>query len=462
VKTVFGFTASDVSFAGSTVGGTLVASVSGTGPYTVSVTGMTGTGTVVASIPANAATDAVGNLSAASTSTDNSVTFDTVAPTVTINQAGGQTDPTNASPILFTVTFSKPVFNFVTGDVSFAGSTVGGSLVGTVSGSGANYSVAVSGMTSDGTVVASIAAGVATDAAGNGNQASTSSDNQVTYDATSPAVTINQAAGQSDPANVGPILFTVTFSEAVTTFTASDVSFAGSTVGGTLVANVSGSGASYTVSVSGMSGTGSVVASIPAGAAIDAVGNLSAASTSADNSVLYSPITPTVTINQASGQADPTNASPIQFTVVFSETVTGFSAADISFASSTVGGTLVAAVSGTGPSYTVSVTGMTGSGAVVVNIPAGAAASTASSTPSAASTSTDNSVTFDRRGPDRDDQPGRRPAGSDQCFTDPVHGHVQRDRHRLSTPRTSRSRAPRWAGRSWPPSPGPGPPIPFR
>ena len=36
---------------------------------------------------------------------------------------------------------------------------------------------------------------------------------------------------------------------------------------------------------------------------------------------------PTVTINQAAGQADPTNASPINFTVVFSEAVTGFDAA---------------------------------------------------------------------------------------------------------------------------------------
>src|SRR5207249_7756700 len=33
---------------------------------------------------------------------------------------------------------------------------------------------------------------------------------------------------------------------------------------------------------------------------------------------------PTVTINQAAGQADPTNASPITFTVVFSEAVSGF------------------------------------------------------------------------------------------------------------------------------------------
>ena len=39
-----------------------------------------------------------------------------------------------------------------------------------------------------------------------------------------------------------------------------------------------------------------------------------------------------MTINQAAGQADPTSASPINFTVTFSETVTGFAASDMSFA----------------------------------------------------------------------------------------------------------------------------------
>jgi hypothetical protein len=46
---------------------------------------------------------------------------------------------------------------------------------------GTTYNVAVSGMTNDGTVIASIAANVAEDAAGNDNVASTSTDNTVTY-----------------------------------------------------------------------------------------------------------------------------------------------------------------------------------------------------------------------------------------------------------------------------------------
>ena len=51
-----------------------------------------------------------------------------------------------------------------------------------------------------------------------------------------------------------------------------------------------------------------------------------------------------MTINQRATQGDPTNTSPINFTVTFSETVTGFTASDISFAGSTVGGTLTAVV----------------------------------------------------------------------------------------------------------------------
>ena len=44
-----------------------------------------------------------------------------------------------------------------------------------------------------------------------------------------------------------------------------------------------------------------------------------------------------MTINQAAGQADPTNASPINFTVVFSEPVTGFTDGDVTL-SGTAGG----------------------------------------------------------------------------------------------------------------------------
>jgi hypothetical protein len=314
-------------------------------------------------------------------------------PTVTINQAAAQSDPTSASPVVFDVVFSEPVTGFDNSDLAFTGSTAGGTLTAAVTGSGEQYTISVSGMTSSGTVVASIPSGAAVDADNNPTGASTSTDNSVTFNSPPPTVTINSAVGQPDPATGGPITFTVTFSKPVTGFTAPDVLFTGSTAGGTLAATVTGSGADYTVAVSGMTTNGTVVASIPAAAATDASNQPNAASTSTDNTVQFTAGSPTVTINQSTGQVDPSSASSITFTVQFSEPVTGFTAADILFTGSTATGTLVAVVSGTGPLYTVTVTGMTGSGTVVVSIPA-SAATDSDANASAASTSTDNTVNW--------------------------------------------------------------------
>ena len=190
-------------------------------------------------------------------------------------------------------------------------------------------------MTGSGTVVATIAEGVAHDAEGDPNLDSTSDDNTVTYDATPPTVTIDQATGQMDPTNGSPINFTVVFSELVSDFATGDVTLSG-TAGATtaIVTNPSGDDITYNVAVSGMTGNGSVVATIAAGVAHDAAGNASLASDSLDNTVEYDITPPTVTINQAGTQTDPTNGSPINFTVVFSEAVNDFDASDV-----TLGGT---------------------------------------------------------------------------------------------------------------------------
>jgi membrane-associated phospholipid phosphatase len=112
---------------------------------------------------------------------------DTTRPTVTINQAAGQADPTSAAPINFTTVFSDAVSGFTGADVMISGTAGGFSVTVTVTGGPSTYNVAVSGMTSAGTVIATIAADVAQDAAGNTNTASTSTDNTVTFTAPPPA-----------------------------------------------------------------------------------------------------------------------------------------------------------------------------------------------------------------------------------------------------------------------------------
>jgi len=219
-------------------------------------------------------------------------------------------------------------------------------------------------------------------------------DDDSPADATAPTVTVEQGLVQADPTTTSPIEFRATFSEPVIGFgnVAGDVVLAG-TSNGTKVATITGGPLTFTVSVAvtGATNAGTVIASIPAGAANDGT-NLSLASTSADNSVVFDQVAPTATINQAVGQTDPTTTAPIVFDVVFSEPVTGFANGDI-----TLNGTAAATtatVTGSGTTYTVSVTGMTGAGTVLASIAAGVAQDAATNN-NLAATSIDNSVQFD-------------------------------------------------------------------
>jgi hypothetical protein len=338
------------------------------------------------------AVDNVGNYTTTPASATN-VTIDNAGPAVTINQASGQSDPTNASTINFTVVFGESVTGFATGDVTLTGTA--GATTATVTGSGTTYNVAVTGMTTSGTVIATVGAAKATDVAGNGNTASTSTDNTVSYDVAAPTVTINQAAGQSDPTNASPINFTVLFSESVAGFATGDVTLAGTA--GATTATVTGSGTTYNVAVTGMTTAGTVSATIAAGAATDAAGNGNFASTSTDNTVSYDATPPTVTVNQKSGQADPTNALPILFTVTFSEPVTGFATGDLTRGGTATGGTV--SISGIGASYEISVSGGNPSNGTISFTIAAGVAQDATGNNNTASTSTDNTVTYDTVAP---------------------------------------------------------------
>lgn len=215
-----------------------------------------------------------------------STAFDVIGPTVTINQAVGQADPTANGPITFSVVFSEDVTGFTApADVDLSASTVGGTLSISIGGGGANYTLTITGMTGSGQVIASIPANVAQNVSALGNNASTSTDNSVSFDGIRPTVTINQAVGQPDPATTLPINFTVTFSENVTGFTSGDVTLSG--IAGTPTVNVTGGPATYTVAVGGLAYGETVTASIAAGVAIDAAGNTNVPGTWTDNQVTY-------------------------------------------------------------------------------------------------------------------------------------------------------------------------------
>jgi hypothetical protein len=108
-------------------------------------------------------------------------------------------------------------------------------------------------------------------------------------------------------------------------------------------------------------------------------------------------VAPDVVVGQAAGQADPTGVSPIHFTAVFSEPVSGFgdSAGDVVLSGTAMAtdGVVTEVAPNDGTSYHVAVSGMRASGTVSVGVPAGVASDGAGNA-NTASTSSDNTVTW--------------------------------------------------------------------
>jgi hypothetical protein len=170
---VAGLTATGFDVSG-TATGCLVGTPSGAeGSYTVDVTGC-GEGTVVLSLKASSVTDLAGNPGPAAPATAAGVTVDRTAPSATLECTPGS-GPTSATAIACTAIFGETPgagSSFGAGDVVLGGSATGWT-VGAPVGSGAGpYAFTVTGAGADGTLMIAVAAGSATDGAGNATTAS--------------------------------------------------------------------------------------------------------------------------------------------------------------------------------------------------------------------------------------------------------------------------------------------------
>jgi hypothetical protein len=113
--------------------------------------------------------------------------------TVTVDQKVGQADPANSTNVEFAVVFSEAIDTdtFTDSDITQNG-TAGGVIWNIVNdGDDTNFTLQATVVSSDGTLIPSINAGLV-DNADNSvqNSASTSTDNSVTYDATAPSLSI--------------------------------------------------------------------------------------------------------------------------------------------------------------------------------------------------------------------------------------------------------------------------------
>ncbi len=266
--------------------------------FTLPVTPL-GQGAVTCEVLAGAAQDSSMRLNQASNR--KSVEYDLGRPACTVSST---TPATNANPIELTITFTEPVSGLTTGGIDVVNASKG-SL--TERGAGV-YTLPVT-PSAPGEVRCQVQMNAAADAAGNGNTVSNTL--VVAYDPAAPSCVVT---GPSSPTDQNPLVFTVTFDEAVTDLTASKMLVTGGLAAATL--NTSDNRV-YTLEVT-PSGQGSVTCQVPAGAARDAGGNLNTASNAA--TAVYQSDRPTCLVT---GLGSVVNVSPIVFTLTFSEAVTG-------------------------------------------------------------------------------------------------------------------------------------------
>ncbi len=288
------------------------------------------------------------------------------------------TDPTNATSVSFSVTFSHAVTGVDVTD--FALTTTGaiaGASVASVSGSGAVYTVAVTTGTGSGTIRLDLTDNNSIVAGGNPLGGPVSGDGNLT---SGPAYTIDKAAPSAlssnragaDPTSASSVDFDVTLSETVTGVGLADFALTTTGVSGASVTGVSGSGTLYTVTVNTGSGSGTIRLDVlDDDSIVDASGN-PLGGTGAGNGGFTSGqayaidrTSPEATMSSA--LTDPTKISPILVTVTFTKVVTGFTASDITLSNGTLSNFI-----GSGSGYTFDLTPVA-NGLVTADIPAGVA-----------------------------------------------------------------------------------------
>lgn len=316
------------------------------------------------------------------------VIVDTTAPTPVLQRASAQDDPTNDAAIAFELAADEDLDPATVTTDDFE--VTNGSL-DAVSGSGSTISIDVTAAGEGAVEIAPSAEYSVADLVGNETDDAGDGDRSVVYDVTAPEFTLEQAADQADPAKDAPVQFTFAANEALEfgSIDASDFDV----VNGSVDSIVADGSDAVTISIA--PATEDVVSIEPSSTfeASDAAGNTNdQVQPGEDRSVAYDATAPTVTLEQASGQADPAVDPEIEFTLSADEdldpdTVT---ADDFVLTNATLD-----SVSGSGDAYTVAVTA-DGEGLVEIDASPEFEVADPAGNATASAGGSDRDVTYDR------------------------------------------------------------------
>jgi hypothetical protein len=261
--------------------------------------------------------------------------------------------PTNSSNVNFQVTFSEAVTGVDVSDFILS-TNIPNAVVDNVSGSGNIYTVSVSSANVDGTLRLdlvdddSVTSGSLQPLGGVGLGNGNFSNGEVyTIDRTPPK-TISITRVNPSPTSLASINFLVTFSESVTGVDISD--FVLTTNNNTQLVNVTGSGNLYTVTVNTNVGNDEIrLDFVNNGSVLDLANNPTNENFTTGETYSIDRTAPFVTsITRAN-----VNGLGVDFTVRFSEAVTGVDGSD--FFLSTINNAVITSVTGANDFYTVSV-----------------------------------------------------------------------------------------------------------
>ncbi len=180
-----------------------------------------------------------------------------------------------ASEVAFAVTFSEAVAGVDSSDFAIDASGLSGTSAPVVTGSGSSYTVTVGTGSGDGTLGLNLLNnGSIHDLAGNLWSGGSAKSDPYTIDKTAPVVVSSVRAGPN-PTNASAVVFTVTFSEAVSGVDPADFALAATGLTAPTVSSVVGGGRIYAVTATTAGGDGTIqLRVIDNNSILDAAGNM--------------------------------------------------------------------------------------------------------------------------------------------------------------------------------------------